>query len=156
MYNRILVPLDGSELAESALGHAEVIAKGCHSSTVVLLRIVETGAIDNRPGAHSWGGVVSAPQMTDLRLRLEKEATEYLNKLADMLNSKGILTTVCVIPGEPAGVILDYSLKNQIDLIIMSTHGRSGMSRWAFGSVAEKVTSTSKVPVLVVSPAARA
>ncbi len=92
MYNRILVPLDGSELAESALGHAEVIAKGCHSSTVVLLRIVETGAIDNRPGAHSWGGVVSAPQMTDLRLRLEKEATEYLNKLADMLNSKGILT----------------------------------------------------------------
>ena len=93
--------------------------------------------------------------MTDLLLRLEKEATEYLNKLADRLNSKGILTAIYVILGEPAGVILDYSLKNQMDLIIMSTHGRSGISRWAFGSITEKVTGASKVPVLVVSRTAK-
>lgn len=152
MYKKILLPLDGSELSECALEHAKALVKGCHVSEVVLLRVVEVKAWEKRPGAYSWGGVAAAEQINVLTRHLQEEAVLYLTELAAQLTSEGIQTAICVKPGEPASIILEYASKNQVDLIVMSTHGRSGLSRWALGSVAEKVTRNSTVPVLIASP----
>ena len=149
MYNKILVPLDGSETAESIIPHVKEIASGCHVSTVVLLRVIEqpeTGA------SSSWGGVVSSQQLDTIVKKVMNEATTYLSKVADELKKEGMIIQTRIIQGSPADSILDYAHENNIDLIIMSTRGRSGIARWVFGSVAEKVVHHSPVPVLLSTP----
>ncbi len=148
MYKKILSPVDGSELAECSLEHVREIATGCHVPEVVLLMVIEP--FPPTPGfSEEW------------RLKLEKdaeaEAEGYLTKLADRLNlgSEDITVQTVVVHGRPAGNILKYASGSKVDLIIMSTHGESGVLHWVFGSVAEKVLSHSPVPVLIVSPPAR-
>jgi len=82
------------------------------------------------------------------------EASHYLDKIVENLKEKGITARVEVLAGNPAEEILKYSQKNDIDLIIMSTRGRSGISRLVFGSVAEKVIRGSTIPVLIKPAAA--
>ena len=146
MYNKILVPLDGSKLAESILKHVREIVTGCHASEVVLLRIVEQAETGT---PYSWGGVISAEQVTTLGKRVRTEAKTYIRKVAEKLKKEGMAVKTHIVRGAPANIILDYAQKNQVDLIIMSTHGRSGISRWAFGSVTDKVIRNSPVPVLL-------
>lgn len=147
MYKKILSPVDGSELAECSLEHVREIATGCHVPEVVLLMVIEP--FPPTPGISK-----------DWRLKLEKEAQaeaeDYLTKLADRLNlgSEDIAVQTTVVHGKPAGNILKYASGNNVDLIIMSTHGESGVLHWVFGSVAEKVLRHSPVPVLIVSPLA--
>lgn len=147
MYKKILSPVDGSEVAECSLDHLKEIAAGCHAEEVVLLTAIEP--LPPAAGINeSW------------RLKLEEEseaeAKDYLNKLVDRLNLKsaGINVQTVVVHGRPAGNILKYASQNKVDLIIMSTHGRSGIFQWVFGSVAEKVLRHSPVPVLIVSASA--
>jgi len=90
----------------------------------------------------------------DLKRRNEAAVREYLNQVAAGLKKEGIVAVTIVSRGEVSGEILDYAEKNQVDLIVMSTHGRSGVSRWLLGSVTDRVLRHSVVPVLVVSPAA--
>ena len=147
MYKKILVPLDGSEFSECALGHVRAIAKGCQVPEVVLLRVLEP--VPN---------VVYAYVIDDnLRKNIEKNAQtefkDYLSKTADSLKRDGIVASIVVVSGQPADAILDYTKKNAVDLIIMSTHGRAGLSRWTLGSVADRVVRHSAAPVLTVSPA---
>lgn len=80
-------------------------------------------------------------------------AEDYLTKMANRLKKEGVATHTVVVTGWPADKILDYTDQNQVDLIIMSTHGRSGATRWVFGSVADRVLRHARVPVLMVSPA---
>ncbi len=149
MYKKILAPLDGSELSECSLKHVRAIATGCNVPEVVLLRVVEPISSQAIAALAEAGG--------DLIARVEKyqqnEAKDYLSKLADKLKEEGIVTKTVLVQGIAADKILDYAKKNQVDLIIMSTHGRSGVTRWLFGSVADKVLRHSKVPVLIVTPA---
>lgn len=84
--------------------------------------------------------------------KLRAEATDYLLKMADNLKKDGVAAETVVVVGWPAEKIMEYSEKNKVDLIIMSTHGRSGITRFTFGSVAEKVSRHSVVPVMTVTP----
>lgn len=140
MYRKILVPLDGSKTAECTFGHVVDIARGCAVPEVDLLFVVEPisaglyqSSDEGRNHLLAWG-------------------KEYLAGMVKRLADDGITAKPVIIDGEPAETILQYAAENCIDLIIMSTHGRSGPSRWAFGSVTDKVVHTSNVPVLAIAP----
>jgi nucleotide-binding universal stress UspA family protein len=150
VYSKVLVPLDGFELAEGILGHVREMVTGCHVSEVVLLTVVE-GNGQGLPST-TWGGVKVAEHRAALAAESVTEAREYIEKVADELEKEGIVVHPVVIQGKVAEGILDYAVENQVDLIMMSTHGRSGPSRWALGSVADRVIRHSPIPVLIVSP----
>ncbi len=147
MYQKILVPLDGSEFSECSLKHVRAIATGCKVPKVVLLRIVEPVPKDYR----TIGMSESMLRNTDKQL--ETEANDYLIKIAANLKKEGIATQTVVVQGTAAEEILDYARNNHVNLIVMSTHGRSGVSRWAFGNVADRVLRHSTAPVLIAPPA---
>ena len=146
MYKKILVPLDGSDLSEHALEHLDAIAMADNSPGIILLRVVEPLA------ALVAGGSYALDIAAEAKEQAEVDAQEYLTKIADGLKKKGMSIETVVTDGDPADVILSYAAENKVGLIIMSTHGRSGMSRWFFGSVAEKVLRHSTVPVLISPP----
>ena len=147
MYKKILTPLDGSEFSECSLAHLKAIAKGCQVPEVVLLAVVE-------PVPHE--GAIAAELGDDWFKNAEKGATEqlqkYLDKVAGNLKNDGIAASTALAKGMPAEEILQYADKNRVDLIIISTHGRSGIVRWAMGGVADRVVRHSKAPVLIASP----
>ena len=144
MYKKILAPLDGSEFSECSLEHVRTVATGCQVPEVILLRVVEPVRETYELG-EDW--------RRDVEGKAQAEAKDYLAKVADDLKKGGVAAETTVVSGQPAEVILDYAKQNQVELIIMSTHGRSGVSRWAFGSVADRVLRHSAVPVLIVAPA---
>ena len=148
MYRRILIPLDGSELAECTLEHAKAIIKGCNVPDVIVFRAIEPLSALSisamaEAGDDSLGRAVE---------QNEQEAKEYLSKVRSLLKIEGIPSQAVTVKGGAAEEILGYAERNNVDLIVMSTHGRSGLSRFLFGSVAEKVSRHSRVPVLLVSP----
>ena len=150
MYSKILVPLDGMELAECILDHVRAIVTGGQVSKIVLLTVVEP--YEKGLPSTTWGGVISAEHGAALAINSRAEAKDYITKVADKLREEGMLVQPVVIQGRVAEGILDYAIKNQVDLIMMTTHGRSGPSRWALGSVADRVIRHSPIPVLIVSP----
>ncbi|MFH1382190.1 MAG: universal stress protein [Chloroflexota bacterium] len=152
LYKTILVPLDGSELAECSLAHVQAVASGCNVTDVILLTVVEplpTYTVSSFLEAGTAGGDMLKKAETDK----EAEATRYVTMMADKLKAQGIAARPVVVSGNAADTILDYATNNQVDMIIMSTHGRSGISRWAYGSVADRVSRHAGVPVLLIAPA---
>ncbi|MDO8567442.1 MAG: universal stress protein [Dehalococcoidales bacterium] len=148
MYSKILVPLDGSKLAESVLPHVETLAKGCNVNEVILLRVCVPPSIlsdypENMP--RSWTENVS--KMTG---HMANQCSLYLGDIEKKLKAAGINVRTESRLGSPANEIVDFADKNGIDLIIMASHGRSGPSRWAYGSTADKVLRSTCVPVMVV------
>jgi len=143
MYQKILVPLDGSEFSECSLEHVKAIAKGCSVPDVIVLMVLEI--IPYRAEA---GGILVESFEKDAKTRAE----EYVAKVVAKLKKDGISAKGVVLKGLPDDRILKYVDKNKVDLIIMSTHGRTGIARWAFGSVADSVVRNAKVPVLIASP----
>ena len=142
MYKKILVPLDGSELSESVLNHVVTIATSCQVPEVVLMRV--------REPLDQGVRIALDPEIAaELDEAYHNEAANYLEKIATTLKRKGIAVKVEVLSGNPAEEIIKYSQRSGVDLIIMSTHGRSGVSRWVFGSVADKVIRQTEVPVLI-------
>lgn len=147
MYKKILVPMDGSELSERSLEHVKAIAKGCQVPEVVLLGVVEPIV---------QYGELSGFMSADWGVQAEKQTLDwlkgYLAKLSDKLSGEGINVKTAVAYGRAAEQILEYASKNNVDLVVMTTRGRSGVARWALGSVADRVVRYSVAPVLVVSP----
>ena len=145
MYNKILVPLDGSELSESILEHVIAIVNGCEAPQVVLLRVRD-------PLDQQTREKLSADVFAMLDDAYQEEAADYLEKISVILEAKGVITEKVVITGKPAEEIISYAQTTGIDLIIMSTHGRSGVSRWVLGSVADKIIRHSDIPILLNHP----
>jgi nucleotide-binding universal stress UspA family protein len=143
MYKKILVPLDGSKFAECVLDHVKSVASGCRVSEVVLLFVVE-----------SINGVWEVPKNWVIESTKQSTlfAENYLKGIAVNLLNSGIAVTHKVLSGPPAETILSYAQANAVELIIISTHGRSGIKRWVYGSVADKVIHQSLIPVLIVTP----
>ena len=142
MYKKILVPLDGSELSEAVLNHVISIATGCQVPEVILIRV--------REPLDSSVRVALDPEIAeDLDQAYNDEAASYLEKIAKKLEKKGIGVKLEVLEGNPAEEIIKYSKDNKVDLIVMSTHGRSGFSRIVFGSIADKVLRQTEVPLLL-------
>jgi len=149
MYRRIMVPLDGSDLAELALPHAEDLARK-EISELDLIMVVEQFEMP----VH--GGVVFDEETIEqIQHNQEAAAQDYLNKLADRLRAKGIDVRTSVLTGKIADSLVDYVIVNSIELIIMATHGRSGVSRWIWGSIAEKILHASTVPILLIHAAGK-
>ena len=146
MYKNILVPLDGSELAECVLPHVESIAKGCGVQDVVFLRVVEPFYM---PSGGDDGGF-SADDVKRINSENRAAAENYLGQLVNRTKYDGITIQSEVMAGRAADSIADYATKNAVDLITIATHGRSGVSRWVWGSVADRVLRSACVPVLMV------
>ena len=144
MYQKILVPLDGSELAECVLPHVESIAKGCGVGSVVFLRVLDTYMPS---AAHAY---LSESLKQEIEEGNEKAAREYLDEVIGRVNLNGIEIQQQLITGRVAESIAEYATRNDVDLIAIATHGRSGVSRWAWGSVADRVLRSACVPVLMV------
>jgi nucleotide-binding universal stress UspA family protein len=143
VFKKVVVPLDGSAVAESAL---EIISRVIgESSEVVLLRVIE-------PPDHFLSAQISPDMLRKAEQLAASESNKYLAGVAARLQALGVNTRGEVIWGRAADGIMDYARTKQADLIIISTHGRSGLGRLAFGSVAEKVIRTASLPVLVVRP----
>ena len=142
MYKKILVPLDGSELSEAVLDHVVTIAKGCQVPEVILIRV-------RMPLDNSVRIALNPEIAEELDQAYNDEAISYLQKIASKLEKKGINVKVRVSEGNPAEEIIKFSKENKIELIVMSTHGRSGFSRLVFGGVADKVLRQTEVPVLL-------
>lgn len=126
MFKRILIPLDGSERAERALPVAALLARASGGS-IALLRIA-TGALD----------------------AARARAADYLAQIAASPELAGISVHAHVRSGAPAQRILEVAREQQVDLIILGSHGETGLKRWVLGSVAQHVTRQSSAPVLVL------
>ena len=147
MYKKILVPLDGSELAECALKHVKAIALGCNVPEVVLFRVVEPTYL----GADALSA--SSVMYSNLLEQIQQEADTYIKAVTqEFINESGINAQSMLAFGNAADEILKYAEKSGADLIIMTTHGRSGVTRWLFGNVADRVSHHSTVPVLIIAP----
>jgi len=142
MYRRILVPLDGSKLAERVLPYARLLAKAQHVP-IELLRV-----FDRLPGvlANSAGGQGADCSATAFR----NEANEYIEQIASSVRGVGVEVTVACREGDPASLIIREAEQHSNTLIAMSTHGRSGVGRWVFGSVTDKVLHSTTGYMLIV------
>jgi nucleotide-binding universal stress UspA family protein len=149
MYQKMLVPLDGSELAECSLEEAKIVAIACQCPEVILLRVIEPD-----PQVTDIGGLSSESWYRNAQDKIQTEVKKYITNVADRLKKEGLKAKGVVITGSAADEILDYASKNKVDIIVMSTHGRSGVSRWVVGSVADKIIRHAPMPVLIVAPTA--
>jgi len=162
MYKKILVPLDGSKLAECALPHAEELAKGCKTAEVILVSVTErvrgyrvlegVGGPIPSP-TDGWGSSIQPPGqrlVPEATGKKEKQAQRYLDRVAKTLAAKGINVSTDVLLWKPAEAIVGYAKQYGCDLIVMASHGRSGPSRWAYGSVADKVLRSTCIPLLMI------
>ena len=137
MYNKILVPLDGSELAEVALESATLIAQK------------QAGPSYGQFMAPSPAGyaVLAPPQIPEI---LTQDANKYLEAIYQTYHASGFDFDTRVISGDIASTIVDLAIAEDVDLITMTTHGYSGITRWMLGSVTERVLRNAPCPVLVV------
>ena len=126
-YKTILVPLDGSEIAEKALPYVKSVAK-LKNSNVILFAVSLTVFVDRR----------------------DRLFTSYLEATAKELNEDGIKATTATSYGDVAREIVKYANSNKIDLIVMATHGYSRAKQWMFGSITQKVLYGTKIPVLLI------
>lgn len=144
MYERILVPIDGSELAERALTEAEQLAR-LTGAQLLLVRVVSFPNV-SAAGLGAWEMQQSA--LAQLVEQDTAEATSYLDEVQRRISAEGLAVKSEVRRGLVVPGILDGTRPG--DLIVMSTHGRGGIKRWFLGSVAEDIVRQSAVPVLLV------
>ncbi|HOG16961.1 MAG TPA: universal stress protein [Syntrophales bacterium] len=143
MYKKVLIPLDGSPLAECVLGHLFNLAKTGNVGEVILIGVVEIP-----PGWAKEGVDFYAVRDTNI-----EETKVYLAKVKSDLAKEGISkVSTEVMVGKPADLISETAKKLGADLIIIATHGHTGISKWVFGSVADRVVHYSQIPVMVIRP----
>lgn len=149
MYERILVPLDGSKVGEAALPCVEgLVSLLCPGKKVeVMLLQVISSLVHYVIAGEASAQVPYTEREVEL---IKQQATAYLDKMAEKLKSKGATISTKVVMGNAAEGIISAADEMKADLIAMSTHGRTGISKWAFGSVAERVLHSANAPVLLV------
>ncbi len=153
MYQRVLVPLDGSEAAEAALSHAQTLA-AVLGATLHLLRVVSEADAVNDPV------VTDNPRASESARELARRflsanlaaAREYLTKTAEPLLAQGLRVEIAVWEGPAAEKIGEYARQRGIDLVVMSTRGRGGVRRLLLGSVTDRLLRSAGLPVLVIPP----
>lgn len=146
MYQKVLVPLDGSELAECALPEVKKLAGGGLIGEVILLNVFEIDFM-GVPTTHTRMVDINALRNAQL-----DKSRKYLEKIQSELSSGGIKVKTEAQEGTPAQTIVNYADANGVDLIVIATHGFTGMKKLMFGSVALRVLHDSHVPVLLIRP----
>jgi nucleotide-binding universal stress UspA family protein len=145
MFEKVLVPLDGSEAAEDALAPAFSLARQ-YGSRIILLRVA-------CPDLTTVGlaGMHSPLSTTNVDYARERsEAQAYLDEVLKHWAATGVSIQTQVLIGAPAELIVKVAREERVDLIVMSTHGRSGVSRLVYGSVAEAVLRGARTPMLLI------
>jgi nucleotide-binding universal stress UspA family protein len=141
MYRKILVPLDGSKVAEGVLPHAKLLAYS-EGAELILLTVAANPAVDF---------VFSDPGIAESAVYEQEERSKnYIAGIENELKAAGFKTSTLLRVGSVAEVILGVAEELQVDVIAMSTHGRTGPARWLLGSIAERVVHNSKIPVLLI------
>ena len=143
MYAKVLVPLDGSALAERAIPHAVEIARGT-GAEIILLRVVQV-PLSKYPEAGQ------KEELNSIR-ETAAQARAYLDVVAARVRKEGVKVRSEVLEGAADGAILGFAPNEDVDILVMSTHGRTGLSKALMGSVAEQVMHTTKRPVMLVKP----
>jgi len=141
---KIVVALDGSDTGQAALPYVETLAKKTGASVSLIQVIPSPGTMDpSIPGGPYWIKFVEA---------VNDSAQEYLNDIAKKLTKQGVQTTCKVMNGDSAYRIVEHAEQENASLIAMSTHGRTGITRWVLGSVTDKVMHSAKIPIWIVRP----
>jgi nucleotide-binding universal stress UspA family protein len=144
MYQNVLVPLDGSELAECALPEVIKLGRGGNIGEVILLRIIEI-EVFTIPQGYTKG-----IDLVALRNAHQAEAGKYLEDIQSRFRSEGITATTATLEGRPADTIVEFAKNRAVDLIVIGTHGYTGLKRLMFGSVALRVLHDANVPILLI------
>ena len=142
MYQKVLVPLDGSPLAECALPEVKHLAKGGFIGEVLLVNVVETYSV----------ALAESIDASALHTAHRDAAQDYLERIMKQMTSEGIPTKMELLEGSPSQAIVSYAKKNEVNLIVIATHGHTGMARLMFGSVALRVLHDAHTPVLLIRP----
>jgi nucleotide-binding universal stress UspA family protein len=151
----LLVPLDGSELAESVIPHVETLARqrGEESLEVVLLRVAETPNVPSYYGPELSGVSLNWGEfMQQEELRRKKYSIEYLDKMVETLKAKKMKVRSVVVEGKASDEIVNYANSNPYTMIVIASHGRSGLSRLVYGSVAANLLNGVTCPIFMVKP----
>ena len=147
---KILLPVDGSPFSKAPIPYIEEIIRGTKAK-VILLQAAEPPIVpsyeEGRPISPTWQKFKD-----DLWAQLEEHDSKNLKKLEVELASRGMNVTSQVVRGDAPESIIETAGKENVDLIVMSTHGRTGVNRWAFGSVASRIVEESDQPVLLIRP----
>ncbi len=138
MYDKILLPTDGSEGMDDVIEHAVSLAEQ-HDATLHALYVVNTASLSDLPIDSSWEGI------NDALTREGKHAMEQVEEIAG-----GVELETAMVDGSPAKEIVNYATEESVDVIVMGTSGRSGVDRLLLGSVAERVVRSSPIPVLTI------
>ena len=149
MYERILVPLDGSKVAEAALPNVEDLVVRMAPGTrieVTLLQVISNLTYNVLTPEEE----AQIPYSEEELAKIKRSTLDYLEKIAAPLRAKGIDVKTRVAVGHAAEEIINAAQQTGANVIAMSTHGYSGIKRWALGSVADKVLHISEIPVLLV------
>jgi len=147
MLSQVLVTLDGSQLAERALPYAKQIV--APTGEIVLLSVVD---IPDFPiyTVYPMATINPEPDYSTVVSDLLASSKEYLEGIANNIRLSGIRVKTIVKSGDPATCIIEEAQERNIDMIVICTHGRSGISKWLFGSVTQKVMSAMPCPVVVI------
>jgi len=140
MYDRILVPTDGSTETERAVEHAAELA-AAHGAELHAVYVVNSATFAGLHMETSWEGVSEV---------LREEGESALDRVEDIAGSHGVAVTTGLLDGSPSKRIVEYAEGESCDLVVMGTHGRGGIDRLLLGSVAEGVVRACSVPVLTV------
>lgn len=144
-YKKIVVPIDGSGLSQRAIPHAADIARN-NDSEIILLHVF-------RPPAHEYSDIIALSGQESQIDEVRNQVKQYLIGLRNDLRAEGFTCRVQMIEGtSPAHLICDYINDEDVDLVVMSTRGYTGLARFVFGSVAQKVLHGVRVPVMLVYP----
>ena len=146
MYKKILVPLDGSKLAECVLPHVESLVKAGQVGELVFVRVAETYSFSLMSGEE-------VPKPDDI-IRFDAEARaageKYIQTVVNRAKSNGWNVRGEILIGRPSVKLAEYANEGGFDLVIIATHGRSGVSRWVWGGVADRLLRAVCIPVLMV------
>ncbi|SDG34211.1 universal stress protein [Halorientalis regularis] len=139
MYNRILLPTDGSAEMEPVVDHAAALAER-DDALIHALYVVDAASFSSLPMETSWEGISEL---------LYEEGTAALNEVERTVDDRAPVERI-VVEGKPSSTIVEHAVDDDCDLIVMGTHGRGGIDRLLLGSVAERVVRRSSVPVMTV------
>ena len=143
MYKKMLVPLDTSDFAEGVLDHVKEISTTREIPEVVLLSAIE-------PVTSQTMAYMGPQNVEESEKRAIAGALQYLETIKNSMSLERSKVTTVAMTGPAADVILDYAADNGVDVIVMSSHGRSGVTRVLLGSTADKILRRSRVPVFLV------
>lgn len=145
MYGNVMVTLDGSELAECVLPHVKAIAVGCNVGKVTLVRVVPPLQL-----FHGLEASLTPEERQQIEADSRKVAQDYLSGVAQRLAPAGMMVSTEVLFGAIVDQLVEYASGHEVDLIVIATHGRSGISRWVWGSVADRMLRSARVPIMMV------